>query len=260
MVQSQRGKQLAALFVYEPDSFVPLATVQQGQIYWYQCDQIGAPLELTDAQGQIVWSAMPKRASSPSRRRPARDCCARRHWRIDLNVLTQPKPCSMSLRFYCDWAHPKVRAMASSTTEPRSDLFSATWDARFYRAAANAADAAAFLAPRWGALPGRRPRTCAKTRRPSCTSASRGVSVLTANSRRPLNAWCALRPYGGIRSTRAGLGVLSHDQDYAPLGRLTRHHASLGHKTRTRASSTVLGHFYAHSTTTAPIPLSPPAA
>lgn len=203
---------------------------------------------------------MPKRASSPTRRRPARGCCARRPWRIDLNVLTQPKPCSMSLRLFCDWANARVCAMASSTTEPRSDLFRATWGARFYRAAANAADAAACPAPRWGARPGCRPETCAKTRRPSCISASRDVSVSTANSRRPLNAWCTPRPHGGIRSTRAGLSVLSHDQDYAPLGRLTRHHASLGHKTRTRASSTVLGLFYAHSTTTAPIPLSPPAA
>jgi len=36
---------------------VPLATVQQGQTYWYQCDQIGAPLELTDAQGRVAWAA-----------------------------------------------------------------------------------------------------------------------------------------------------------------------------------------------------------
>ena len=62
MVHSQRrGK--ASLFIYEPGSFVPLATVQGTQqpgdrrIYWYQCDQIGAPLELTDAQGHIAWAA-----------------------------------------------------------------------------------------------------------------------------------------------------------------------------------------------------------
>ncbi|MFE8646717.1 RHS repeat domain-containing protein, partial [Sphingomonas sp. NCPPB 2930] len=46
-----------ALFVYEPGSFVPLATVQDGRTYWYQCDQIGAPLELTDEEGNIVWAA-----------------------------------------------------------------------------------------------------------------------------------------------------------------------------------------------------------
>ncbi|GKT02451.1 DUF6531 domain-containing protein [Acidovorax sp. SUPP3434] len=60
MVHSQRGGK-DALFVYEPSSFVPLATVQgtqnDRQTYWYQCDQIGAPLELTDAQGQIAWAA-----------------------------------------------------------------------------------------------------------------------------------------------------------------------------------------------------------
>ncbi len=42
---------------------MPLATVQGTQqpgdsrIYWYQCDQIGAPLELTDAQRHIAWAA-----------------------------------------------------------------------------------------------------------------------------------------------------------------------------------------------------------
>jgi RHS repeat-associated protein len=63
MVHSQRGSK-EALFVFEPNSFVPLATVQGAandakslQTYWYQCDQIGAPQELTDAQGNIVWAA-----------------------------------------------------------------------------------------------------------------------------------------------------------------------------------------------------------
>jgi RHS repeat-associated protein len=56
MVQSQRGHK-EALFVFEPNSFVPLASVQDQQIYWYQCDQIGAPLELTNQHGDIVWAA-----------------------------------------------------------------------------------------------------------------------------------------------------------------------------------------------------------
>jgi RHS repeat-associated protein len=75
-------------YLYEPDSFVPLAklegaadwfkktlandtaqiddqdeeeqereTPQPFAIYHYHCDQIGAPQELTDEQGQIVWAA-----------------------------------------------------------------------------------------------------------------------------------------------------------------------------------------------------------
>jgi RHS repeat-associated protein len=36
---------------------VPLATVQDEKTYWYQCDQVGAPQELTDREGQIVWAA-----------------------------------------------------------------------------------------------------------------------------------------------------------------------------------------------------------
>ncbi len=60
MVHSQRGGR-GSLFIYEPDSFVPLATIQgsaeEQHTYWYHCDQIGAPLELTDVQGQIAWAA-----------------------------------------------------------------------------------------------------------------------------------------------------------------------------------------------------------
>ncbi len=60
MVHSQRGAR-QALYIYGPGSFVPLATVQgsgeEHSTYWYQCDQIGAPLELTDEQGEVAWAA-----------------------------------------------------------------------------------------------------------------------------------------------------------------------------------------------------------
>jgi RHS repeat-associated protein len=56
MVHSQRGNK-QALYIYEPNSFVPLATVQDQHTYWYQNDQIGAPQELTNEQGQVVWAA-----------------------------------------------------------------------------------------------------------------------------------------------------------------------------------------------------------
>jgi len=40
---------------------VRLTTVQvsgeEHSTYWYQCDQIGAPLELTDEQGEVTWAA-----------------------------------------------------------------------------------------------------------------------------------------------------------------------------------------------------------
>jgi RHS repeat-associated protein len=56
LIQSQRGNK-EALYIFEPNSFVPLATVQDGQTYWYHNDQIGAPQELTDEKGQVVWAA-----------------------------------------------------------------------------------------------------------------------------------------------------------------------------------------------------------
>jgi RHS repeat-associated protein len=56
MIESRRNNK-QALFLFEPYSFVPLATVQDEKTYWYQCDQIGAPQELTDQEGNIVWAA-----------------------------------------------------------------------------------------------------------------------------------------------------------------------------------------------------------
>nr|WP_225977134.1 RHS repeat-associated core domain-containing protein [Paracidovorax avenae] len=81
-----RGSRLSE-YLYEPDSFVPLAKMESEwkglasekereqaradaasqpeeqarpkdfTAYYYQCDQIGAPQELTDEQGRIVWAA-----------------------------------------------------------------------------------------------------------------------------------------------------------------------------------------------------------
>jgi RHS repeat-associated protein len=56
MIESRRNNK-QALFLFEPGSFVPLATVQDEKTYWYQCDQVGALQELTDKEGQIVWAA-----------------------------------------------------------------------------------------------------------------------------------------------------------------------------------------------------------
>ncbi|WP_047219798.1 hypothetical protein [Delftia lacustris] len=59
MVHSQRGTR-QALYIYEPGSFVPLATIQgageEHSTYWYQCDQIGRHW-ITDEQGQGAWAA-----------------------------------------------------------------------------------------------------------------------------------------------------------------------------------------------------------
>jgi RHS repeat-associated protein len=56
MIESRRNNK-QALYLFEPRSFVPLATVQDEKTYWYQCDQVGAPQELTDQEGRIVWAA-----------------------------------------------------------------------------------------------------------------------------------------------------------------------------------------------------------
>lgn len=56
MIQSSRGSK-DATYLFEPNSFVPLATLQNDEVYWYQCDQVGRPLELTDLGGNVAWAA-----------------------------------------------------------------------------------------------------------------------------------------------------------------------------------------------------------
>ncbi|RMM83252.1 YD repeat protein [Pseudomonas coronafaciens pv. striafaciens] len=53
----------SSLYLYEPGSYAPLARVDQkegeaeNKVYYFHTDQIGTPLEMTDAEGQIVWQA-----------------------------------------------------------------------------------------------------------------------------------------------------------------------------------------------------------
>nr|WP_268796877.1 RHS repeat-associated core domain-containing protein [Pseudomonas sp. BSw22131] len=52
----------SSLYIYEPGSYAPLARVDQSEgedqkLYYFHTDQIGTPLEMTDADGEIVWQA-----------------------------------------------------------------------------------------------------------------------------------------------------------------------------------------------------------
>ena len=54
----QNGKQAQhKTYVFEPGTFKPLAFVQNQAIYHYHLDHLGTPQEITDTQGDIVWSA-----------------------------------------------------------------------------------------------------------------------------------------------------------------------------------------------------------
>ncbi|GAB2914935.1 RHS repeat-associated core domain-containing protein [Rheinheimera gaetbuli] len=44
-------------YLYEPGSNKPLALISGGQLYFYQLDQLGTPLSLTDSENNIVWQA-----------------------------------------------------------------------------------------------------------------------------------------------------------------------------------------------------------
>lgn len=44
-------------YLYQPNSFVPLALIENGECYFYQCNQIGTPERLVDSNGQVVWKA-----------------------------------------------------------------------------------------------------------------------------------------------------------------------------------------------------------
>ncbi|MGR5150088.1 RHS repeat domain-containing protein, partial [Photobacterium alginatilyticum] len=44
-------------YVYEPNSFRPVALIKQGEIYYYHLDHLGTPLKLTDSSGETAWQA-----------------------------------------------------------------------------------------------------------------------------------------------------------------------------------------------------------
>ncbi|HED35314.1 MAG TPA: hypothetical protein ENJ08_14050, partial [Gammaproteobacteria bacterium] len=44
-------------YVYEPQSFKPVALIQDGEVYHYHLDHLGTPRELTNNEGSIVWKA-----------------------------------------------------------------------------------------------------------------------------------------------------------------------------------------------------------
>ncbi|WP_236478648.1 RHS repeat domain-containing protein, partial [Pseudomonas syringae] len=59
----EEGPGQSSLYLYEPGSYAPLARVDEkegeveNKVYYFHTDQIGTPLEITDAEGQIVWQA-----------------------------------------------------------------------------------------------------------------------------------------------------------------------------------------------------------
>lgn len=48
------------LYIFEPNSFRPLALVKDEQIHHYHLDHLGTPQEITDSKGDIVWQAQYK--------------------------------------------------------------------------------------------------------------------------------------------------------------------------------------------------------
>ncbi|MGF1717478.1 RHS repeat-associated core domain-containing protein [Photobacterium chitinilyticum] len=44
-------------YIYEPNSFRPVALIKKGQVYYYHLDHLGTPLTLTDSRGETVWQA-----------------------------------------------------------------------------------------------------------------------------------------------------------------------------------------------------------
>ncbi|PIQ02373.1 MAG: hypothetical protein COW76_01075 [Shewanella sp. CG18_big_fil_WC_8_21_14_2_50_42_11] len=42
-------------FIYQPDTFTPVALIKSGQVYYYHLVQLGTPICLTDENNQIVW-------------------------------------------------------------------------------------------------------------------------------------------------------------------------------------------------------------
>ncbi|WP_317621964.1 RHS repeat domain-containing protein [Ketobacter nezhaii] len=56
MLLSEKCGHKEKLYLYEPNSFKPLAFVENNQCYFYHLDHLGTPQELTDWEGRVVWS------------------------------------------------------------------------------------------------------------------------------------------------------------------------------------------------------------
>ncbi len=54
--ESEQQEPISKTYLYEPDSFRPLAIIQNEQLYYYHLDHLGTPQELTDHKGELVWS------------------------------------------------------------------------------------------------------------------------------------------------------------------------------------------------------------
>ncbi|WP_180820105.1 RHS repeat-associated core domain-containing protein, partial [Vibrio parahaemolyticus] len=44
-------------YLYQPETYIPLALLENGGLYFYECDQVGKPERLIDCSGHVVWSA-----------------------------------------------------------------------------------------------------------------------------------------------------------------------------------------------------------
>ncbi len=42
-------------YIYHPETFLPIALIDEGEVYYYHLDQLGTPVCLTDKHQQIVW-------------------------------------------------------------------------------------------------------------------------------------------------------------------------------------------------------------
>ena len=56
LVTEQRSNS-KKIYIHEPNTFRPVAQIQNANIYHYHLDHIGTPQEITDQQGNLVWQA-----------------------------------------------------------------------------------------------------------------------------------------------------------------------------------------------------------
>ncbi|MDH5327552.1 MAG: DUF6531 domain-containing protein [Gammaproteobacteria bacterium] len=57
VILAEKRNNLNITYLHEPNSYVPLAQVRDGQIYHYHTDHLGTPQLVTDGVGEVVWEA-----------------------------------------------------------------------------------------------------------------------------------------------------------------------------------------------------------
>jgi len=55
LIAEEHERKDKTIYIFKPETFIPLAILKNGTAYFYHTDHLGTPLEITDEEGKLVW-------------------------------------------------------------------------------------------------------------------------------------------------------------------------------------------------------------